>query len=230
MKTNRIGFGAILLAALIVGGCIYVGSIAIRSLDPFPILEFVDTPGPAATRKMYSWNFTVDPASIRSVSMKEASSIDSYSTWSKFELSQSDAKRLAAEFHTRMATIDAYLQRTKECEQSTRTIASIPVRSPTSDTPGWWSPPTGNGDATENMLWYPDATMVSHRDAILFLMLQMKLSGFTNTLPNTTRSGSAVRVRPMENRRPMIHKNERTMVSNGAAVVRFLVRSKLTLS
>ena len=57
-----------------------------------------------------------------------------------------------------MATIDAYLQRTKECEQATRTITSIPIRSPTSDTPDWWSPPTGTGDATENMLWYPDAT------------------------------------------------------------------------
>lgn len=158
MKSNRFGLGAILLATLTVGGCLYVGSIAIQSLDPFPILEFVDKPGPAASRKMYSWDFTVDPAAIRRISMKAASSIDSNSTWSKFELSQSDAKTLAAELHTRMAKIDAYLQRTKECEQATRTIASIPVRSPTSDTPNWWSPPTGTGDATENMLWYPDAT------------------------------------------------------------------------
>jgi hypothetical protein len=57
-----------------------------------------------------------------------------------------------------MATIDAYLQRTKECEQATRTISSIPVRSPTADIPKWWSPPTVTGDATENMLWHADAT------------------------------------------------------------------------
>jgi len=158
MKSNRFGFGAILLTTLTVGGCLYVGSIAIRSLDPFPILEFVDKPGPAASREMYSWDFTVDPGAVGRISMKSASSIDSYSTWSKFELAQSDAKTLTAELHTRMATIDAYLQRTKKCEQATRTITSIRVRSPTSDTPNWWSPPTGTGQATENMLWYSDAT------------------------------------------------------------------------
>jgi hypothetical protein len=69
MKSNRFGFGALLLATLTVGGCLYVGSIIIRSLDPFPTLEFVDKPGPAASRKMYSWNFTVDPAAIRRISI-----------------------------------------------------------------------------------------------------------------------------------------------------------------
>ena len=135
-----------------------MGSIVIRSLDPFPILEFVDKPGPAASGKMHSWDFTVDPAAVRRVSMKSASSIDSYSTWSKFELPKPDAKTFAAELHARMAIIDAYVQRTKECEQATRAITMIPIRSPTTDTPVWWSPPTGAGDATENMLWYPDAT------------------------------------------------------------------------
>lgn len=158
MKRKRFGFGAILLATLTVVGGLYVGSRAIRSLDPFPILEFVDEPGPAASRKMHSWEFTVDPVAIRCVSMKSASSIDSYSRWSKYELSLSHAKTLAAELHAGMATIDAYLQRTKECEQATRTISSIEIRSPTSNAPDWWSPPTGVGDATENMLWYPDAT------------------------------------------------------------------------
>jgi hypothetical protein len=157
MKSTRFGFGAILLVALTIGGCLYVGSIAIRSLDPFPTLEFVDNAGPSASRKMYSWDFTVDPSAVRRVSMKSASSIDSYSTWSKFELSSSDAETIAAELHNRMSTIDGYLQRTKECEQAIRTITSIPIRSPTSETPNWWSPPTGTGDATENMLWYPDA-------------------------------------------------------------------------
>ena len=124
-------------------------SIAIRSLDPFPILEFVDRSGPVAARKMYSWDFTVDPADVQRVSMKSASSIDSYSTWSKLMLGQSDAKTIAAELHNRMATIDAYNQRTKECEQAKRSITSIPIRSPTSVTPAWWAPPTGVGDATE---------------------------------------------------------------------------------
>jgi hypothetical protein len=158
MKSNRFGSNAILFTILTVGGCLYVGSIAIRSLDPFPKLEFVDKPGPAASRKMYSWDFTVDPAVIRRISIKSASSIDSYSTWSKFQLAQTDAKTLASELHARMAKIDAYLRRNNECEQATRTITFIPIRSPTSDTPDWWRPPTQTGDATENMLWYPDAT------------------------------------------------------------------------
>lgn len=43
MKFSRFGFGAIYLIALAIGGCLYVGSIAIRSLDPFPTLEFFET-------------------------------------------------------------------------------------------------------------------------------------------------------------------------------------------
>jgi hypothetical protein len=57
-----------------------------------------------------------------------------------------------------MATIAPYLQSTKDCEQAKRPITSIPIRSPTSDSPSWWAPPTTKGDATENMLWYPDTT------------------------------------------------------------------------
>lgn len=158
MKFNRLGFGAIVLLTLTIGGCFYVGSIVVRSLDPFPVLEFVDKSGPSASRKMYSWDFTIDPSAVRRVSMKSASSIDSYSTWSKFELSPSDAETLSSELHKRMAAIDDYLQRTKECEQATRTITSIPIRAPTSETPDWWAAPTGTGNATENMLWYLDAT------------------------------------------------------------------------
>ena len=157
MKSNRFGLGAVLLTTLTIGGCFYVGSIAIRSLDPFPILEFVDKTGSAASRRMSAWDFTVDPAAVRRISMKSASSIDSYSTWAKFELGQSDATTITSELHARTATIDANLQRTKECEQATRAITSIPIRSPTCDPPDWWSPPTGTGDATENMLWYLDA-------------------------------------------------------------------------
>lgn len=158
MKPNRFAFGAIMLVMFTIVGCLYVGSILIESLDPFPIHEFVDKSGPVAARQMSSWDFTVDPAVVRSVSMKSASSIDSYSTWSKFELGHSVAKTLASELHNRMATIDAYVQRTKECEQAKRSIKSIPIRSPTSGQPSWWAPPTATGDATENMLWYPDAT------------------------------------------------------------------------
>ena len=159
MKFNCRGYGVFLLATLtLLGGCLFVSVIAITSLDPFPTLEFIDKPGPAASRKMGSWEFTVDPAAVRQISMKSASSIDSYSRWSKFELSQFDADTIASELHKRMATIDVYLQRKKECEQATRAIVSIPIRSPTSETPDWWLAPAGTGDATENMLWYPGAT------------------------------------------------------------------------
>lgn len=158
MRLNRFVFGPIMLTLLTIGGCLYVGSILINSLDPFPTLEFVDKSGPVAARNMPSWDFMVDPVVVRSVSMKSASSIDSYSTWSKYELGHSDAKAIASDLHNRMATIDAYLQRTKECEQARRSINSIPVRSPTSGSPSWWEPPTATGDATENMLWYIDST------------------------------------------------------------------------
>ena len=158
MKPNRIALGAIVLVMLTMGQCRYVGSILIHSLDPFPIHEFVNKSGPVAARKMSLPDFTVDPVVVRSISMKSASSIDSYSTWSKFELGHSDAKTIASDLHNRMATIDPYFQRTKECEQSRRSINSIPIRSPTSGPASWWAPPTATGDATENMLWYPDAT------------------------------------------------------------------------
>ncbi len=80
MRLNRFVFGPIMLMMLTMGGCLYVGSILIHSLDPFPIYEFVDKSGPVAARNMSSWDFTVDPAVVRSVSMKYASSIDSYSS------------------------------------------------------------------------------------------------------------------------------------------------------
>jgi hypothetical protein len=157
MNFKRFGFGAIMLSMLTIGAGLYASSILIRSLDPFPVLQFADKPGPVAARKMNSWDFTVDPVAVRRVSVKSAAGIDSYSTWSKFELGHSDAKTIAAELHNRMATIAPYFQRTKECEQATRTITSIPMRSPTADPPGWWVPPTANGNATENMLWYRNA-------------------------------------------------------------------------
>ena len=91
MKLTRLGLGAVLLATLTVGGCLIV-SLALRSLDPFPILEFVDNSGPAASRRMYSWKFSVDPSAVRRISMKSTSSIDSYSTWTKFELASPDAE------------------------------------------------------------------------------------------------------------------------------------------
>jgi hypothetical protein len=156
MKNKHSGFATVVLVTMTIGGCLYAGSIAIRSLDPFPILEFVNKSGSVAAQKMYRWDFPVDPRNVRRVSLKSASSIDSNSTWSKFELGKSDAELIAVELHRQMAMIGDYIQRTKDCEQATRTITSIPIRSPTSDTPAWWSPPTGNGNATENMLWYPN--------------------------------------------------------------------------
>ena len=155
MKGNRFDLGAILLLAMAIGGCLCVGSLVVQILNPFPVREFVDASGPAASRELHPWDFTVDPSDIQRVSMKSASSIDSYSKWSKFTLSASNGKTLSDELHNRKEVIDEYLQRMYECEQTTRTITSIPIRKPTSETPAWWAAPTGTGRATENMLWDP---------------------------------------------------------------------------
>jgi hypothetical protein len=132
------------------------GWIAVKVLDPFPTREFVDRTGPVAARYLDSWDFSVDPAKIRRVSRKSASTIDSYSRWSKYELAPSDAQTLASEFHQRMADIMDYLYRNRNCEQATRKITSIPIQSPSSKTLKWWMAPSRSGDATENMIFHKE--------------------------------------------------------------------------
>lgn len=115
-------------------------------------LEIVDKSGPVAAKRMYDWDYTIPPEAVRNICMKSASTVDSHSTWLTFSLKAADAEELIGDLHHEMAIISEYLQRTRDCEQATREINFIEVKSPSSESPSWWHPPAGSGRATENML------------------------------------------------------------------------------
>lgn len=141
-------FAIMTVVAIIVGGV-----TLICSLDPFPINEFTGITGTRAAPRI-NWRYSVSPTLIKSVSHKSQQSIDSYSSWTSYELPKNVADQLVGEIHQDFANFDEYSLRNYTIEQRSRAIHDIPIVSPTGTVPNWWNTMIGlPGVATENMLF-----------------------------------------------------------------------------
>jgi hypothetical protein len=120
--------------------------------------EFIGSSGWIAKFRLgAAWPANVGTSSVSQVSCKRAWSRDSYSVWSRIEISNDGAMEWMDHIHDEEERYSRECPRYlhEEPEGVHRLIEGPPpLHRQTDSTPNWWSPPEIEFRATEIMLWY----------------------------------------------------------------------------
>lgn len=119
--------------------------------------EFSNLSGYAAQRRLSHWPVGVAPQEVQKVSYKSAYSRDSYSSWYRIKLSESDATKWADFMHQfQKNQSHESLDDQDEGLEGVHRVSTgpPPLHWQTGEGPPWWTPSDLDFRATEIMLWY----------------------------------------------------------------------------